>query len=101
MADRADLQILLENILGSRNVYCDPPESVRMNYPAIRYSRSKIDNTFANNSVYRQDNRYEVIVMYYDPDSELPGLISRLPKCSHNRSYVSDNLHHDVFTLYF
>lgn len=101
MADRADLQILLENILGSRNVYCDPLESVRMNYPAIRYSRSKIDNTFANNSVYRQDNRYEVIVMYYDPDSELPGLISRLPKCSHDRSYVSDNLHHDVFTLYF
>lgn len=101
MADRADLQILLENILRSRNVYCDPPESVRMNYPAIRYSRSKIDNTFANNSVYRQDNRYEVIVMYYDPDSELPGLISRLPKCSHDRSYVSDNLHHDVFTLYF
>ena len=101
MADRADLQNFLESILGSKNVYCDPPESVRMNYPAIRYSRSKINNTFANNSVYRQDNRYEVIVMYYDPDSELPGLISRLPNCTHDRAYVKDNLHHDVFTLYF
>ena len=101
MARRADLQILLESILGSRNVYYDPPESIRMNYPAIRYKRSKIANTFANNSVYKQNNRYEIIVMYYDPDSELPGIISRLPMCAHDREYVVDNLHHDVFTLYF
>lgn len=101
MANRPDLQTLFEELLGSPNVYFDPPESVKMNYPAIRYSRSKINNTFANNSVYKQDNRYEVIVIYRDPDSELPGIISRLPMCSHDRAYVSDNLHHDVFTLYF
>lgn len=101
MANRLDLQTLFEELLGSRNVYFDPPESVKMSYPAIRYTRSKIDNTFANNSVYKQDNRYEVTVIYRDPDSELPGLISRLPMCSHDRGYVADNLHHDVFTLYF
>lgn len=101
MADRADLQILLENILGSRNVYYDPPESVRMNYPAIRYKRSKINNTPANNSVYLQNKRYEVIVIYDDPDSDLPDTISRLPMCTHDREYVIDNRHHDVFTLYF
>lgn len=101
MDNRPNLQTLLENILGSCNVYFDPPESVKMNYPAIRYSRSKINNTFANNSVYKQDNRYEVIVIYMNPDSELPGLISRLPMCSHDRAYVANNMHHDVFTLYY
>lgn len=101
MARRADLQILLENILGSRNVYFDPPESARMNYPAIRYKRSKITHTFANNSAYRQNNRYEIILMYDDPDSELPEIISKLPMCAHDRAYIADNLHHDVFTLYF
>lgn len=101
MAERADLQTTLENILGSRNVYCDPPESVRMSYPAIRYSRSEINNTFANNSAYKQNNRYEVIVIYDDPDSKLPIDISRLPMCRHVRAYVKDNLHHDVFNLYF
>ena len=100
MARRADLQILLESILGSRNVYYDPPESVRMNYPAIRYKLSKINNTFANNSVYKQNTRYEIILMHDDPDSELVGVISRLPMCTHDRSYIVDNLHHDVFTLY-
>lgn len=98
---RLDLQALFEEILGSRNVYCDPPESVKMRYPAIRYSRKKIENRFANNSVYVQKNCYEVIVIDDDPDSELPIEISRLPMCSHDRHYAANNLHHDVFTLYY
>ena len=101
MADRFDLQALLEEILGSKNVYFNPPPNVKMNYPAIRYSRSRIDNAFADNSVYKQDLRYEVTAIYKDPDSDLPFKISRLPKCKHDRPYISDNLHHDVFTLYF
>ena len=101
MANRLDLQALFEEILGSRNVYFDPPESVKMQYDAIRYSRSKIESTFASDSVYKQDNRYDVTVIYRNPDSDLPHKISRLPLCSHDRHYVADNLHHDVFTLYF
>ena len=101
MADRLSLQFLLEDILGSRNVYYDPPETIRMEYPAIRYSRKKINNTFANDSVYRHTKSYEVTAIYKDPDSDLPDKISKLPMCSHDRGYVADNLHHDVFTLYY
>lgn len=101
MANRLSLQTLFEELLGSRNVYYDPPESVKMHYDAIRYSRSDIVNTHANDSVYMQDDRYEVIAIYRDPDSELPRKISRLPKCAFDRHYVADNLHHDVFTLYY
>lgn len=101
MATRLDLQTLLEDILQSRNVYYQPPESVKMQYDAIRYSRANIENTFANDSVYKQDNAYEIIVIYRDPDSELPMKISRLPKCRHDRHYTADNLNHDVFTLYW
>lgn len=101
MVNRPDLQTLFESILGSRNVYYDPPESVKMQYDAIRYSRKKIDNRFANNNVYKQDNAYEVIVIYRNPDSDIPIKISKLPMCSHDRHYVADNLHHDVFTLYY
>ena len=101
MANRPDLQAMLEEILGSRNVYFDPPESVRMKYPAIRYSRKKIGNTYANNSVYRQNNSYELIVIYDDPDSDLPIRISTLPFSSHDRSYKANNLYHDVFTIYY
>jgi len=101
MDKRLELHELLKEILGSSNVYFDPPNNVKMDYPAIRYSRSNINNTFANNSVYKQDNRYEVIAIYRDPDSDLPMKISKLPMCKHDRAYVADNLHHDVFTLYY
>ena len=101
MASRLKLhEILCEN-LGSRNVYFQPPASVKMNYDAIVYSRKKIENTFADDSVYKQDHAYEVIVIYKDPDSEVPGKISRLPKCRFDRHYIADNLNHDVFTLYY
>lgn len=101
MASRLDLQDMLENILGSRNVYYQPPSSVQMAYPAIVYSRSEIDNSHADNSVYKQSNVYEIIVIDEDPDSDVVVEISKLPRCRYDRHYVSDNLNHDVFTLYY
>lgn len=101
MSKRDDLQTLFENILGSKNVYFQPPPGLHMDYPAIRYSRNEIKNKSANNSVYKQDVSYEVIVIYTDPDSDLSEKISKLPKCRFDRPYVKDNLYHDVFTLYF
>lgn len=101
MADRLHLHAEFEKILGSKNVYFQPPQSVQMKYPAIRYSLFNIENDFANDSVYKQDLAYEVIVIYKDPDSDIPRKISRLPRCRFNRNYTADNLNHDVFTLYF
>lgn len=101
MASRLKLHSELVDILGSNNVYFNPPESVKMKYDAIRYKRTKIESIFANNSVYKQDNCYEIIAIYRNPDSDLPIKLSRLPKCSHDRQYKSDNLIHDVFTIYF
>lgn len=94
-----ELQSTFEELLESRNVYYNPPESVRMNYPAIVFMRSKINNTFANNTVYRQTYPYEVTVITYDPDDSIIYKVSRLPMCSFDRSFISDNLYHSVFTL--
>lgn len=96
-----ELQSFLESLLGSRNVYYNPPASLRMRYPAIVYSRSKIENQFASDGVYMQSHRYELTVVTDDADAEIIQTVSRLPKCSYNRHFVSDNLHHTVFTLYF
>lgn len=101
MASRLNLQTELENLLGSRNVYFQPPANVQMKYDAIRYSRKNIQNRFANNSVYNQRDCYEIIVIYKNPDSDLPRKISRLPLCSFDRHYTADNLNHDVFTIYY
>lgn len=101
MGSRLDLQEKLENILGNRNVYYQPPTSVLMKYPAIVYSRDGIYNEHADNVVYSQTTSYLVTVIDKNPDSEYVKKISSLPMCTYDRHYVADNLHHDVFTLYF
>ena len=101
MESRLELQILLEELLGSRNVYYQPPESVKMKYPAIVYSRQNIDNRHANNNVYIQNDVYSITVIDENPDSEIVKKVSLLPMCNFNRHYTSDNLNHDVFTIYY
>lgn len=101
MENRLKLHEELCGILGSRNVYFQPPESQKINYPAIVYSRDKIENVFADDRVYKQHKSYQITVIDRDPDSEIVDKISQLPMCSHNTNFTSDNLNHDVFTLYY
>lgn len=101
MASRLELHEVLCEILESRNVYFQPPESVKMQYPAIVYSRRSIDNIHANNSVYMQNNSYELTLIHRDPDNDIVEKLSKLPTCKFDRHFVSDNLNHYTYTLYF
>lgn len=101
MASRLELHEVLCKLLGSRNVYFQPPASVKMQYPAIVYERSDIQTIHANNDTYLQSLQYQVTVIDKNPDSEIVTKVSQLPKCRFDRHYAADNLNHDVFTLYF
>ena len=101
MASRLQLQSKLEELLKSRNVYYDPPEGLKMGYPAIRYIKSKIESKFANNAVYSLFNCYEVTVIDPDPDNPVITELLKLPMCKHDRHYTADGLNHDILTLYF
>lgn len=94
-----ELQTKFENLLGSRNVYYNPPTSIHMEYDAIVFKRSRINNQSANNNVYRQLYAYEVTVITYDPDALIIEKISKLPHCRFDRNFVNDNLYHNVFTI--
>ena len=98
---RLELHEILCITLGSRNVYFQPPESVKMNYPAIVYGLDDIENQYANDGVYLSQRRYSVTVIDKNPDSEIVGKVAELPRCKFNRSYQKDNLNHYVFTLFY
>lgn len=100
-SQRLNLDKILREILGTSNVYFQPPDTVKMKYPAIVYSRDDIENDHADNAVYMQSTVYQVVVIDRDPDSEIVTKVSKLPKCTFDRHYAADNLNHDVFTLYF
>ena len=101
MASRLELQSKFEDVLGSRNVYFQPPSSVQMQYPAIVYSRKDIEGRFANDKIYRKLPCYEAILIDKNPDSEFIDKILDLPYCSFDRHYEADNLNHDVFTIFY
>lgn len=101
MEKRLELHEKLCELLGSRNVYYQPPASVKLKYPAIVYSRNRIENRFADNAVYKQEISYQITAIFYDPDDDLPIKLSKFPKCRHDRQFVNDNLYHDVFTIYY
>lgn len=98
---RVSLHEKLEELLGSEAVYYQPPASVKLSYPAIIYTRNRIQNRHANNEVYGQNISYTVTVIDRNPDSEIVQKVSLLPMCVHDRHYVAENLNHDVFTLYY
>lgn len=100
MGTRMDLQVLLETLLGSTNVYYQPPEALKLSYPAIIYSKSKIDTKKANDSTYLKNTRYNIIVVDKMPDNPVIDKLLSLPYCSYDRHYNSDKLNHDSLTLY-
>lgn len=101
MDRRLELQEILKNILGSSNVYFQPPESLKLQYPCIVYSRSDIDQKYADNRTYMSRVRYSLTLITRTPDSDLVNSILELPYCSYDRYYAADSLSHDSFTLFY
>jgi hypothetical protein len=91
---------ILSNVLGSDQVYYDPPESVKMKYPCFVYTLSKINKTEANNSSYLQHSRFDITFIRKQADSEVVDRLLHVKYCEHNRTFKSNDLYHDVFTLY-
>lgn len=102
---RSGLDALLRSIVkqrcGSENVYYQPPANLRMKYPCICYELVKIRNRDADNAVYGQTFHYSVTVIDTKPDSEMTAAVSLLAKASHDRHFISDNLCHDVFSVWY
>lgn len=99
MQSRLELHAELCDVLGSRNVYYQPPPSLKLKYPAIVYHLEGIENIFSGNRVYMQNCTYRVIMISGEPDSNIVGKISILPKSRYINHYTSDNLYHDVFRI--
>ena len=102
MASRLKLQEELENVLGSRNVYFQPPESVKLQYDAIVYGLSNDYVRHADNRPYLGYDRYDVTVISRNPDNTIAKQIKEhFTYCAFDRRFITENLYHDTLTLYY
>ena len=101
MERRLELHEELCELLGSRNVYFQPPESLKMQYPCIRYSISDMPKLNANDKVYLKTcTTYAVTVIDADPDSDISTrILSHFSMVRFDRTYTSNNLNHHILTL--
>lgn len=101
MNRRIQLHQILVDLLGSTNVYFQPPSTVQMKFPCIIYSRDARDEKFADNILYLGKDRYSISVVDKNPDSDIPDKVGALPLTSFSQHYVVDNLNHDVYSTYY
>lgn len=101
MSRRLEFHQILVELLESRNVYFQPPATIKILYPCIIYMRDHIDITHANDRLYQDRVRYLVTVIDSNPDSEIPAKVFKLPFSRFERHYTADNLNHDVFNVYY
>lgn len=98
---RLTLQTKLEDLLGSNHVYYQPPENLKMEYPAIRYSKSDEEDIYANNIKYLSMSVYDLVVIDKKPDNPVIKKLLELPYSEFDRHYVADGLNHDVIRIFY
>ena len=102
MVRRLKLHQVLENVLESKSAYYQPPESLKLEYPCIKYRTELGDTVFANNMPYVFKRNYNLILITRDPDSDLvEKLAMALPSITLDRTYTVEGLNHYVYSLYY
>lgn len=103
---RLDLQDYLKEVLGSDDVYYEPPDGARLSYPCICYQLGRMSSRAANNRPdYLEWDSYTVMYIVQealdtrDEDSTLEKLRAS-EGFVFDRTYVLEKLHHYVFTAY-
>lgn len=99
---RLELDAKFREILGSGNVYFQPPETLKMQYPCIIYFKTSVPARYANNLVYSYKQGYTVTYVDKDPDAELPfTLLKTIPYTRIDSFYKSEGLNHTKLTIFY
>ena len=102
MGQRLDFSAELRSVLGSDNVYFNPPESVKLKYPCIIYELDSMIHLNANDRKYHHYKAYSVMVIDTDPDSTIYlDLLDHFQTSSFKNAYPAENLSHFVLLIYY
>lgn len=98
---RIEFHNILEALPGVKKAYFQrPPKNQIQLDNTIVYS-GKPGLKYADNHVYLKGTYYTVTFIHSDPDSETVDAILELQYCSFDRQFISDDLYHDVFTIFY
>ena len=103
MRSWSELQVALQDLVGENvKVYFQPPENLKLKYPCIVFDRTNALTMYADNNAYQTTKRYTVTLISKTADNE--DILDKLlvfPMSTYDRQFITDNLVHDVFSIYF
>lgn len=96
---RTKLSEVLHRICGK--VYYQPPTGTEICYPCIIYELDRPDVKFADNTSYVVYDQYSIKYITRDPDDNTRYQFMMIEHCSSESPYISENLYHYPFRLYW
>lgn len=100
--DRNDLEQILFELVGNENVYFQPPTGTQLKYPCIVFRLLNVPTRHANNKAYHWDRAYQITHIYKDYRKELVDeFLNRFKLVSFDTRFTSNNMYHDVYTIYW
>lgn len=103
MGRRSDDFIASLTATDTGKVYFQPPSNVRLEYPCWIIERTTAYQPKANNKTYLFRPGYKCThINRTEPDPDIIHKLGRLyERVQYQNHYVADNLHHDVFLIYY
>ena len=98
---RLEFHSILESLPGVVKAWYQRPPKNNMNLDNCILYTGKPGIRYADNHAYLKGTYYTVTFIHSDPDSETVDAILGLQYCSFDRHFISDDLHHDVFNIFF
>jgi hypothetical protein len=99
--DRLSLHSKLVEMLGSPNVYFQPPPTIVLKYPCIIYKLDDVTSIHANNLRYSGSKRYLLTFVDKNPDTTIYEKVFDLPYSAFETSFIKDNLNQHICSLYW
>lgn len=82
--------------------FYQPPPSVKLTYPCTIYNLNSIYVNSADDMSYKKMRRYQLTYITKDPtDPLVDKFLEHFKMISFSRPFVSDNLYHYVYDLYY
>ena len=100
MKSRIEIQNLLEEILGSKEVYFQAPPNTGMSYPCMIYDFEGFDTSFADNRPYLVSGQWTVHHMYKSIKNDLKErMVLEEPFFRWDRRIKSDGVYNDYYKI--
>lgn len=102
MLKRVDIQEKFKFLLGSDNVYYQPPANLKMKYPAIVYSLDGLDVKRFDNTRLINKNCFSVTHIYRNESENLvETMLKNFEYISFDNRSIVDGIYNDHYTIYW